>query len=218
MIGIIRSSKSIGGNRIASGKDAVASGGSLSPYPASSDVVVVEVAPKIILSSRSLWPVPSLLNSQVRAVHVVHVPSVSELGEFSSRAECVLTHVVASCVAGDFKTTDRVSECDNTSSPALVEWLIRVVVGGEVGVVVIEGTSEHPRVDDASHREPDGAGSISELWIAAVAGHPSHKAVLLLRPNGCLECESLLNHKALPVIGVVLRNRIRRCRATEGYR
>ena len=217
MIGIIRSSKSIGGNWVAFGEDAVASGGGLGPDPAPSDVVVVEVAPKVILSGRGLSPVPSLLDLQVGAVHVTQVPSVSELGEFGSRAESVLAHVVAGCVAGDVKTADGVSECDDTSSPALVEGLIRVVVGSEVGVVVIEGASEHLGVNDAGHWELDGAGSVSELRVAPVAGHPAHKAVLLLRPDGCLECESLLSHKALPVIGVVLRNRIRGSGAAEGH-
>lgn len=216
MIGIIRSSKSIGGNGVAFGEDAVSSGSSLGPDPASANVIVVEIAPKVILSSGGLGPVPGLFDFQVRTVHVGHVPSVSELCEFGAGAEGVLAHVVSSGVASHVKSADRISEGDDAAGPALVEGLIGVAVGSEIRVVVIERPGEHFRVDDAGDGQLDSAGGVSELRVATVAGHPAHETVLLLRPDCCLECESFLNHRPRPVIRVVLRERVGRSGACEG--
>lgn len=138
MIGIIRSSKSIGGNGVAFGEHTVASGSSLSPYPASADVVVVEISPKVILSSSGLSPAPCLLDFEIGSVHVGHVPSISELCELGTGSKGVLAHVVSSCIASHIQTTHWISEGDDATGPALVEGLIGIAVGSEIGVVVIE--------------------------------------------------------------------------------
>jgi hypothetical protein len=151
------------------GKDAVSTRGSLGPHPVFVNVVVVKVSPKVILSALGFSPIPSLLNVQVGTVHVGHVPSVSELGEFSAGAEGSLAHVVSSGIASNVNASNGVSDSDDSASPALIVGLVGVAVGGEIGVVVIEWAVEHLGVDDAKHWQLFGAGSISELRVTSIA-------------------------------------------------
>ena len=178
------------------------------PNPRLADVVVVEVSPKVILSTVGLSPVPGLLNVQVRTVHVGHVPSIGELGKFGIGSECGLAHVVASRVTGHIDSSNGVSHGNDTTSPALVEGLIGVGIGSEVRIVIIVGSVKYLRMDDTKNWQLLGARSISKLRVAAIAGHPSHEAVFLFRPDGGLEGEALLVRNTLPEIRVELRDGI----------
>jgi len=140
-------------------------------------VVVVEVPPKVELSRFGLGPVPGFFDFQVGTVHVGHVPSVGELGELRLPAESRLAEVVSHLVAGDLDSPDWVSHCDDATSPTLVERLVGVVVGSEVGVVIVERTIVGPRSDNTGDGEPLSAGGISELWVAPVARHSADEAV-----------------------------------------
>jgi hypothetical protein len=82
---------------------------------------MVEISPKVILSGGGIGPVPGLLNVEVGAVHVGHVPSVGEHGELGVGAKGSFAHVVSSGVAGNVNAADGVSDCDDASSPALIE-------------------------------------------------------------------------------------------------
>jgi hypothetical protein len=112
---------------------------------------MIEISPKVILSCIGFSPVPSLLNVQVRTVHVRHVPSVGELCEFGRRTESSLAQVVSSGIAGHVNSANWICDSDNPACPALIEGLIRVVVGSKIRVVVIEGTIEDFGVDDAKN-------------------------------------------------------------------
>lgn len=169
---------------------------------------MVEVPPEIVLSAFGLAPVPGFLDVEAGAVHVAHVPAVSELGELSLGSEGSLAEVVPSGVAGDLDSPDWIGDCDDSSGPALVEGLVGVGVGREVGIVVIVGPAEDFGVDDAEERQALGAGSVSELGVTAVAGHPAHEAVLLLGPDGGGEGESLLVGDSLPEVRVELLHRV----------
>lgn len=167
---------------------------------------MVEVPPKVILSTLGLGPAPGLLNVQVGTVHVGHVPSVGELRELGLGAEGGLAHVVSSGVAGHIDSSHGVGDGDDTSGPALIEGLVGVGIGSEVRVVVIVGTVKYLRVDDTENWQLCCARGISKLGVAAVAGHPSHEAVFLFRPDGRLEGEALLVRDALPEIREELRH------------
>ena len=84
------------------GQYAVAGGSGLGPYPALADVVVVEVAPKVVLSSFGSGPGPGLLDGETGPVHVVHVVAVGEGCHLGVDSEGVLAHLCANDVAGDF--------------------------------------------------------------------------------------------------------------------
>lgn len=178
------------------------------PDPSLADVVVVEVAPKVILSTLGLGPVPGLLDVEIGTVHVGHVPSICELGELGLGSECGLAEVVAGSVAGHLDSSNGVGNGNDSASPALIEGLIRVGIGSKVRIVIIVGSVKYLRMDDTEHWQFFGAGSVSDLRVAAIAGHPSNKAVFLFRPNGGLEGEALLVRNALPEIRIELRDRI----------
>lgn len=163
-------------------------------------MVVVKVSPKVILSCGGLAPVPGLLNVQVRAVHVGHVPSVSELGEFCCRTEGGLAEIVSCGIAGNVDAAHWIGNCDDAASPSLIEGLVGIAVGSEVGIVVIEGAIEHPWMNDAENWQLLSAGGVSELRVASIAGHPTHETVLLRGPDSRLESQSLLIRIPLPVI------------------
>lgn len=196
--GIIISSKSMDG--VVFGEDTISSGSGLSPNPGPSEVVVVKISPKVILSAFGLGPVPRLLDGHVGPIHVGDVPPVSELREFSTRPEGCLAEAIASGVSGDVDAADGVSDCEDAARPPLVEGLVGIGVGSEVGVVVVEGPVEYFGVDDAKKGESLGAGGVSELRVAAVARHPPHEAVLLRWPDRRLERESLLVGNPLPIV------------------
>ena len=122
------------GEGVTVGDDAVAGGSGLGPYPALADVVVVEVAPKVVLSSLGASPFPGLFDGQFGSIHVIHVVSVSEGGHLGVRSEGVLAHLGAHDVAGHFQSSDGVGEGDDTSGPAFVEGSVGMIVGGEDGV------------------------------------------------------------------------------------
>lgn len=180
----------------------------MSPHPTLSHIVVVKVSPKVVLPRHGLAPVPGLLDPQIGSVHVRHVPSVSELGKLGPRTKGSLAQIVTHSVTGNIQTAHGVSHSDDTASPSLVERLVGIGVGSEIGVEAIVGTSENFGVDDASDGQPLGAGRVSVLRIAAVAGHPAHEVVLLGRPDGGSESEPPLVADALAVIGEVLRDRV----------
>ena len=179
-------------------------------------VVVVEVSPEIVFTALGFAPVPGFLDVEVGAVHVAHVPAVSELRELGLGSEGSLAQVVASGIARDLDSSDWVGDCDDSSSPALVEGLVGIGVGREVGIVVIVGPAEHFGVDDAEQRQALSAGCVSELRVAAVAGHPADEAVLLLGPNGGREGKSLLVGDSLPEVGVELLHRVAGSRTAHG--
>lgn len=180
----------------------------MGPDPSLADVVVVEVAPKVILSTLGLGPAPGLLNVQVRAVHVGHVPSVGELGELGLGSEGGLAEVVAGLVAGHLDASHGVGHSDDAAGPALVEGLIGVGIGSKVRIVIIVGSVKYLGMDDTEDWQFGGAGGVSELRVAAIAGHPAHEAVFLFGPDGRPEGEALLVRDTLPEIGVELRDRI----------
>ena len=128
------------------------------------------------------------------------IPSVSELGELGLGTESCLAEVVSCLVAGDIDAADWVSDCDDSSSPALIEGLVGVAVGSEVRVVIIERPVKFFGVDDAENWQFGSTRSVSELGIAAIARHPPHEAVLLLRPNGRLESQPLFIRYPLPIV------------------
>lgn len=109
---------------------------------------MVEVAPKVILSTLGLGPVPGLLDVQVGSVHVGHVPSVGELGELGLGSEGGLAEVVAGRVAGHLDSSDGVSDSDDASSPAFIEGLVGIGIGSEVRIVIIVGSVKYLRMDD----------------------------------------------------------------------
>lgn len=110
----------------------------MGPDPALSDVVVVEVSPKIVLSSLGQRPVPALLNVDLRTVHVVHVVSVGEGGHLGVGAECVLAHSGSGDVAIDLESANGVGESDDASGPALIERVVRVGKRCIGGVELVE--------------------------------------------------------------------------------
>ena len=121
----------------------------MGPDPASADVVMVEVSPKVVLSSLGLGPVPGLFDGNFGAVHVVHVVAVGEGGHLGVFAEGVLAHSGASDVAVDFESSDGVGQGDNTSGPAFVVGGIRVGAGLEGGIELVEGSVKFFMVEDA---------------------------------------------------------------------
>lgn len=180
-------------------------------------MIMVKVTPQIEFSSFSLGPVPGLLDFEIGAVHVGHVPSVCELCELGFMPESGLAKVVSHLVAGDLDSSDWVSQSDDTSSPALIEGLIRVIIGGKVGVVIVEWTIVSSGSDDASDWKLLCAGSISELGIASVAGHSTDKAIRLLGPNSCFEGQTLLIVVALAIVREVFYDGVGRCICAECY-
>lgn len=78
-------------NRVRVGEHAVARGSCLSPNPAPAEVVVGEIAPKIVLATLSLAPVPGFLNENGGTVHIGDVVAVSEGGELSISSKSILT-------------------------------------------------------------------------------------------------------------------------------
>jgi hypothetical protein len=75
------------------------------------------------------------------------------LGKFRRRTESSLAQVISSGIAGYVNSPNWICDCNNPACPALIEGLIRVVVGSKIRVVVIEGTIEDFRVDDAKNWE-----------------------------------------------------------------
>lgn len=179
-------------------------------------MVVVEVSPKIVLSSFGFDPVPGPFDFQVGAVHIGHVPSVGELGELGFSAEGRLAEIVSYLVTGDLDSSDGVSDCDDASSPTLIERLVGVIVWGEVGVVIIERAVVGPRSDNAGDGQLLSAGSISKLWVAPITRHSADEAVGLLGPNRGLEGQSLLIGVSLSIVREVFYDGVRRRVRAEG--
>jgi hypothetical protein len=202
---INRLSKSWGGDGVDGGKHAVAVGGGLGPNPTASDVVVVEVAPKVVLSALGERPVPGLLDRDSGAVHVVHVVPVGEGGHLGVRSEGILAHLGPCDVRVDLQAAHGVSESDYAAGPALVEAPVGVAEGLEDGVVLVKGSVELLGVEDAGDWQNFSAGGVTLLRVAPIAGHPPDVAVLLFRPHGGREGESLLRRKALLVVRVEFR-------------
>lgn len=165
---------------------------------------MIEVSPQIEFSGVCLLPAPGFLDLEVRSVHVLHIPAVSELGELSISSKSGLAETIAGFVAVDFEASDRVSDCEDSSGPAFIEGLVRVVIGSKIRVEAIVRAVERAGVDDAENGDLDTAGGVSFLRIASAARHPSHKAILLLRPNCGLERQSFLSHYTMPVVRVEL--------------
>jgi len=59
----------------------------LSPNPRPSNVVMIEVSPKVVLSTLSLPPIPRLFDFQVGSVHIGDIVAVCELCKFGGGAE-----------------------------------------------------------------------------------------------------------------------------------
>ena len=78
---------SIASNGIAIRNDTISRGSCLSPNPRSSDVVMIEVSPKVVLSTLSLPPIPRLFDFQVGSVHIGDVEAVGELCKFGGGAK-----------------------------------------------------------------------------------------------------------------------------------
>ena len=53
---------------------------------------MIEHSPKVELSSLSLLPIPRFLELEYRAIHLLHVETVSESGKFSIWSKCVLAY------------------------------------------------------------------------------------------------------------------------------
>ncbi len=151
-------------------------------------MVMIKIPPKIVLPAFGLTPVPGFLNGYVWSIHVGNIVPVSELGEFSAGSEGGLAHFVAHCVASDVDASHWVGDSEDATSPPLVEGLVRVTVGGEIRIIVIEGSIKYFGVDDAKDGVFLSARGVSELGVAAVTRHPADEAVLLGGPDGGLEC------------------------------
>jgi hypothetical protein len=140
-------------------------------------MVMVEISPKVVLPTDSLTPIPSFLNHHIRTVHVRHIPSISKLSEFSVRPKGSLAHIISNSITVNINSENRVSHINDTSSPTFIEGLIRICVGSEVRIVVIEGTVKYLGMNDAGHWQFLSAGSVSKLRIASIARHSSNKTV-----------------------------------------
>ena len=197
-------SKSGLGNGVGSGKDAVSCRGGLGPHPALSNVVVVEVPPKVVFSPLGIRPFPALLNVDLGSVHVVHVVTVGEGGHLGVTAKCVLAHSGSGDVAIDFESTDGVSEGNDASGPSFIERVVRVGERSVCGVELVERSVQFFMVDDAGNGQDFCAGSVAFLRVTVDAGHSAHVAVLLFGPNGGREGESLLGGGGLAVVREVL--------------
>ena len=194
-------------NGVSVGKNAVARRSSLGPNPAFTNMVVVEVSPKVVLSPLGSSPSPGLFNWEWRSIHIVHIVAISESCHFRINSKGILTHLSSNNVAGDFKSSNWISQSDDSSSPSLIERSIRVIKRCESRIELIEGSIQFFMVNDTSDRKDFSAGSVSLLGVASVAWHSSDKAVLLFRPDCRLESQSLLGCNALSVVRVILLNR-----------
>lgn len=150
-------------------------------------MVVVEISPEVVLSSLGLGPVPGLLNRDSGSVHVVHVVTVRESGKLGVSSESILAHASSSDVAIDFEASHWVSESDDASSPAFIEGVVGVIVRSEDRVEGVPGSVQLQRVNDTGHWQDFSAGGITFVRVASIAGHPTHKAVFLFRPDSRLE-------------------------------
>ena len=199
---------SIAANRIAIRNDAISRRIRLRPHPRSSSMIMIEVSPKVVLSTLGLSPIPILFHLRIRAVHISHVVTVSKCCKFSGCTEGSLAQIIANPVTGNFQTANRVSDCDDASSPPLIEGLVGVGIGSIIWEELVEGSVEYFGVDDASDGQFGGAGGVSWLRIASVAGHSASVVVFLWWPNGCLECESFLVCDALLIVREELATRV----------
>ena len=93
---------------------------------------MVEHSPKVILSSFRLRPIPVLLDSKYLAVHVFKMEAVVKFCKFGFRTKLIFADGISSFVTIDFDASNGVSDDDDSSSPALIERLVGVVVGSEV--------------------------------------------------------------------------------------
>ena len=159
-------------------------------------MVVVEVAPKVVLSRFGLAPVPRSLNGHVRAVHEGNVPTIGEHGEFSTGTKGRFAEIITNGITVDVQATNWVSDCDDSAGPTFVKGCIWAAVWRVVGIVIIEGSCKRLRMDDASNRQYFSARSVSSLRIAAVARHPAHIVVPFLWPDCGLEGEAFLSGDA----------------------
>ena len=171
-------------------------------------MVVVEHSPKVILSSFRLRPIPVLLDSKYLAVHVFKMEAVVKFCKFGFRTKLIFADGISSFVTIDFDASNGVSDDDDSSSPALIERLVGVVVGSEVREKAIVRSVHSFGEENASYWQFLCTGGVSKLRIAAVAGHPADPAVFLFRPNGRLESHSFLIGDCLPVIRVVLADSV----------
>ena len=199
---------SIAANRIAIRNDAISRRSCLCPHPRSSRMIVIEVSPKVILSTLGLSPIPIPFHLEIRPVHISHVVTVSKCCKFSGGTEGSLAQIIANLVTGNFQTANRVSDCDDASSPPLIEGLVGVGLGSVIWEELVEGSVESFGVDDASDGQFGGAGGVSWLRIASVAGHPANVIVFLCWPNSGPECESFLICDALSIIREELATRV----------
>lgn len=204
MLSIMQSKSSLSVDGVAAWQHAVTAWSSLSPHPASTNMIMVEISPKIVLSSLGQWPVPGLLNTNSWPVHVRHIVAISEGSKLSISAKGILAQSHSSQVAIDFEASNGVSKRNNTSSPTLIVGVIGIGEGGKWRVEAVPWAVKFERVNDTSDWQNLSARSISFVGVAPVAWHSSDKAIFLFRPDSCLEGESLLGWESLPVVRVVL--------------
>lgn len=194
------SKSSLSRNGVGLGQNTISSGSGLSPDPAPADVIMVEISPKVVLSSFSIGPVPCFLDGDTGSVHIRDVVAVGEGGHLCISSECVLAHLGSDDVASDFQTTDGIGEGDDASSPPFVEGLVGVGVGGEGRIELIEGSIEFEGMDDAGDWKDLAARGVSFVGVASVAGHPPDIAVCLCWPHCGLEREPPLGCESLSVV------------------
>lgn len=123
----------------------------MSPNPRPSDVVMIEVSPKVVLSTLSLPPIPRLFDFQVGSVHIGDVETVGELCKFGGGAKGRLAKIVPNSVASDFQAANGVSDCDDASSPPLVEGLVGVCIRCVILEEAVVGSVENFVVYDAGN-------------------------------------------------------------------
>ena len=122
-------------------KEAVPWRSRLSPYPWSTNMVVIKISPEIVFPTFGISPRPAFLHFQVWTIHTIHIPSVSKSCEFRSLSKCVFAKIISSLVSLYLKPHDRICQSNNTSSPTFIESSIGVIVGSEICLIVIEWSS-----------------------------------------------------------------------------
>ena len=172
----------------------------MSPDPAPANVVMIEVSPKIVFSSLSLGPVPEFFNFDSWSVHVVHVVTISESCHLSITSKIILTELSSSDIAVDFKSSDGVCQCDDSSSPSFIEGVVGVIEWGVGRIELIERSVQLSVVDNTSDWQDFGARCVTFLGVTSFTRHSADIAVFLFWPDGGRKSESLFSTKALPVI------------------
>lgn len=154
----------------------------VNPSPGSSNVVGIEVSPHRPSSTLRQLPIPKSPGLSWSGVHKWHVPSILKLSKFSIFSPVLLAEPVTSFVRVNIVSSDWWSDCENTSSPAVVVTSVWVLVwDGDWWVVVVRSVNDFG-MNNAENWQLASAWDIAFNWIAAITAESSCPAVGLDGP------------------------------------